>query len=300
MDVIRLSRIWTLGALIGDPSGFGKVYQAVADDGTIAAIKLVPKEPGAEREILFEEISGVENVIPIIDTGEFKDYWVIVMPRAERSLRAHLATHDGTLPLNDALPILVDIAQALAELDGRVVHRDLKPENILLFNGHWCLADFGIARYADASTQPDTRKFAMSPPYSAPERWRHEHATSAADVYSFGVMAWEILTGRPLFSGPALDDFREQHLHFPPFWPTSRPHSPVSFRNALQAPGSRPSSKTKDSSSSQARACGLSAPECVKLLLTTPRPPHRTSVRALTTGHCSSAALRSAWTRPSS
>jgi serine/threonine-protein kinase len=108
---------------------------------------------------------------------------------------------------------LSEIAIALSELDGRVVHRDLKPENVLLLDGQWCLADFGISRYAEATTAPDTRKHAMTPPYAAPERWRAERATGATDVYSLGVMAFEMLTGARPFLGPNFEDYREQHLH---------------------------------------------------------------------------------------
>ena len=54
-----------------------------------------------------------------------------------------------------------DIDNALIDLDGKVVHRDLKPANVLLLDGHWCLADFGISRYAEASTASDTQKFAL-------------------------------------------------------------------------------------------------------------------------------------------
>lgn len=108
---------------------------------------------------------------------------------------------------------MVDVATALAELDGRVVHRDLKPENVLLLGSRWCLADFGIARYAEASTSPDTRKMAMSPAYAAPERWRFERATGASDVYSLGVIGFELLAGARPFAGPGWDDFRSQHLH---------------------------------------------------------------------------------------
>ncbi len=96
------------------------------------------------------------------------------------------------------------------------MHRDVKPQNVLLLEGRWCLADFGIARYAEASTAPDTRKFAMSMPYAAPERWRGERATAAADVYSLGVIAHEVIVGALPFPGPSEHDFREQHLHAEP------------------------------------------------------------------------------------
>src|SRR5450759_5774986 len=164
-DTIQLRQRWTLGARIGDPSGFGQVFEAIADDGTVGVVKLVPKEPGAERELLFEDLRGVPNVVPIIDVGETIDAWALAMPRAETSLRAHLQASGGQLVLGEAVGVLVDIATALAGLDGRVVHRDLKLENVLRLEGLWCLADFGIARYAEASTSPDTRKMAMSPPY---------------------------------------------------------------------------------------------------------------------------------------
>lgn len=205
--------VWTLGRRIGDPSGFGQVFLATADDGTDGVVKLVPKEPGADRELLFENLAGTPNVVPIIDSGETRTHWALAMPRAERSLRADLEAAGGLLPVDAALPVLIDIASALAALDGQVVHRDLKPENVLLLEGSWCLADFGIARYAEATTSANTWKDAWSAPYAAPERWRHERAKAAADVYSLGVMAHEMLAGDLPFGGPDPADFRDQHLH---------------------------------------------------------------------------------------
>ncbi|MGI8757375.1 MAG: serine/threonine-protein kinase [Acidimicrobiales bacterium] len=96
------------------------------------------------------------------------------------------------------------------------MHRDLKPENILRLDGAWLVADFGIARYAEATTSPATHKFAGSPPYCPPERWRNERATTASDVYSLGVIAFEVLIGARPFPGPAIEDFRDQHLHDSP------------------------------------------------------------------------------------
>ena len=211
METINLRRTWKLGSEL-DSGGFGRIYNAQADDGSPAVVKLIPKDPGASRELLFEDLSGLPNIIPILDTGEWEDQYVLVMPLAEKSLRKYLEEGGGSLDVDEAVAILADIAEALASLEAEVVHRDLKPENVLLYEGHWCLADFGIARYAEATTASDTRKYSMTPPYAAPEQWRGERATNAADVYAFGVMAFELLQGALPFPGP---DFRQQHLHEP-------------------------------------------------------------------------------------
>ncbi|MFE2530046.1 serine/threonine protein kinase [Streptomyces sp. NPDC059382] len=116
----------------------------------------------------------------------------------------------------DAVSVLTDIAETLTDLDGRVVHRDLKPENVLLLDGRWCLADFGMARYAEASTAVHTYKGGGSLPYMAPEVWKYQRATSATDIYALGVMAYELLEGTRPFNGPHEHDYQEQHLHGTP------------------------------------------------------------------------------------
>lgn len=138
------------------------------------------------------------------------------MPRAEKSLRQHISDNGGKLNLTDAITVLKDIAEGLASLESSVVHRDLKPENVLYLNGKWCLADFGIARYAEATTAADTHKYSFTPPYAAPEQWRSDRATPATDIYALGVVGYEILSGKRPFSGPSEHNYREQHLHDDP------------------------------------------------------------------------------------
>lgn len=212
--VLNLSSQWTVGDLLGS-GGFGRVYELTGGDQSAVA-KFVPKAPGADRELLFVELEDVRNVVPIIDAGEHQETWVLVMPRAEKSLRQHLENCGEVLDLDDAVTVLGDVATALVDLQGSVVHRDLKPENVLLLDGSWCLADFGISRYTEASTAPDTHKWAMSPPYAAPERWRSERANSAADVYALGVMGFEMLKGHRPFTAATMEDYRELHLHHNP------------------------------------------------------------------------------------
>lgn len=219
MDVRLERQMWRIGDRLGG-GGFGQVYEAQGPDGVDRVAKLVPKEPGAERELLFGDAlnaAASPNVVPVVDRGETDDAWVIIMPRAEKSLRQHLEAHgEPTLELGEIAEILSHVAAALAHLAGEIVHRDIKPENVLLLDGSWCLADFGISRYAAATTGANTRKFSLTPAYGSPEQWRGERATSASDVYALGAMAYELLAGHPPFPGPDVEDFREQHLQETP------------------------------------------------------------------------------------
>jgi len=234
--------VWLLGDRIGD-GGYGRVLEARGDAGQAAVAKLVPKEPGAERELLFANLDDVRNVVPIIDSGETDSDWVLIMPRADRSLREHLDGAGGCLDPASTVTILQDIVTALVDLDGRVAHRDVKPENVLLLDGHWCLADFGISRYAEAATSADTRKGALSPFYAAPERWRNERATAATDVYSLGVIAYELLAGSRPFIGLDMHDLRDAHLGASPPSLASTPAALAALVEEClyKAPQARPS-----------------------------------------------------------
>ena len=172
--------------------------------------------PGAERELLIGDsvkAAAYPNVVQMLDKGEHTGQFAIVMPRADISLQKYIEQHSGPFTAEDALPILRDIATALAAIDGAIVHRDIKPANVLRLNGSWQLADFGISKYAGASTQADTRKFDKTPLYAAPEQWRDQTATSKTDVYALGGIAYLLISGNSPFPGPGIADFRNQHLN---------------------------------------------------------------------------------------
>lgn len=205
---------WKIEKNIGK-GGFGAVYEATSqDDDAKVAIKLIPKSEGARRELLFEDLSEAKNTIKIIATGEYNDKYFIVMDLASLSLRD--ALNNGSLSTQDSLGAVRDAAEALESIQNSVVHRDIKPDNILLFNDKWCLSDFGIARFIDQTTATETFKRAHSAPYTAPERWRGERASSASDIYSLGITAYEIIEGKLPFRDGDLGE-KHQNSPIPPF-----------------------------------------------------------------------------------
>lgn len=141
--MLRQWKEWQIGELLGE-GGFGSVF-AATDGQAEAAVKFVPKEPGADREMLMAEVEGARNVVPVLDDGETDDSFVLVMPLAECSLADVLPPSAES---RDELirAVLRDVLECLVDLEGEVVHRDIKPANILRLNGRWCLTDFGISR----------------------------------------------------------------------------------------------------------------------------------------------------------
>ncbi|MCO6502383.1 MAG: hypothetical protein J5I28_04800, partial [Acidimicrobiales bacterium] len=104
---LSLEQQWVIGELVGG-GGFGQVYEA-DNGGPQAVAKFVPKAPGSDRELLFVDLpEDVANVVPVIDSGEHGDFWVLVMPRAEGSLRTHLDTATEPFDTSEVLEILID------------------------------------------------------------------------------------------------------------------------------------------------------------------------------------------------
>ncbi len=148
------------------------------------------------------------NILPLLDSGEVDGFLYYVMPFIEgQSLRDKL-DHEGELPIDDAVRILRDVVDALTEAHAHgVVHRDIKPENILLRGRHALVTDFGVAKAlseATDSTELTTAGIALgTPTYMAPEQATADpHIDHRVDIYAVGAVAYELLTGRALFTGP--------------------------------------------------------------------------------------------------
>jgi serine/threonine-protein kinase len=163
------------------------------------------------------------HILPIISAGSAKDLLYYVMPYVDgESLRTRMA-REGALPVNEAIRLLLEICDALAHAHANgVIHRDIKPENILLQGGHAVVADFGIAGALDGGNHPR-----MSGPtrltstgislgtvgYMAPEQSVGErNIDTRADVYSLGVVGYEMIAGRRLFEGESAQTVIAAHL----------------------------------------------------------------------------------------
>jgi serine/threonine protein kinase len=212
---------------LGPPGGFGEVFLGKGENGNEVAVKRVRLEQQvySTRELKIAEfLLGHDHphVIPILDAGmdDASGLNFIVMARADQSLQ-DVIRKSAPLSEHEALEISGAISAGLSEINA-LVHRDLKPANVLFHNGVWKIADLGLARFVEASTSPETMRGFLSAPYAAPELWRNERPTKAADIYSLGCIIYALTTGQPPFSGPAVEDYSYQHQFVsPPQLPAS-------------------------------------------------------------------------------
>jgi len=176
------------------------------------------------------------HIVPLYDSGEADGLLFYVMPyEAEPTLRQRLA-RDGPLPVEDALLILRDVCEGLAYAHQRgIVHRDIKPDNVLLSGRHAMVTDFGVAKAASETTSGNTATATGvtlgTPAYMAPEQIAGDRdVDQRADIYSVGVMAYELLAGRPPFVGDSREEVLRSHLtETPPALSAHRSDVPASL-----------------------------------------------------------------------
>ncbi|HEV8125650.1 MAG TPA: serine/threonine-protein kinase [Gemmatimonadales bacterium] len=156
------------------------------------------------------------HILGVYDSGAAGGLLYYVMPFVEgESLRDRL-NRETLLPLDEAVQLAREIADALGYAHSHgVVHRDIKPENVLLSGGHAMVADFGIAR-AVSQSGPDrltqTGTSIGTPAYMSPEQAVGDGSIDGrSDIYSLGCVLYEMLSGRPPFTGPSASAIMAQH-----------------------------------------------------------------------------------------
>jgi serine/threonine-protein kinase PpkA len=205
--------------------GMSNVFLAEREaDGTQVALKILNARPSDDKQLLqrfIQEsalISDINhpNVVRIYDKGFTDDYAYIAMEYfTGGSLKDVIA---GGLTPRQALSLLAQAAAALAGIHRLgIVHRDVKPANMMLrADGTMVLADFGIAKRTEGSMERTVHgEFFGTPYYISPEQANGKPATERSDIYSLGIIFYEMLMNERPFDGNSIVELITQHVHAP-------------------------------------------------------------------------------------
>jgi serine/threonine-protein kinase len=218
---------YRLDALVAH-SGMSTLYRATdLNDGRQVAIK-VPHPEMAADPVLFARFEREQEIGQEIDhSGVVKTYddeersrLYMVIEWVDGRLLRSILNQDGKLPVERATNFALQICDALDTMHKHgVVHRDLKPENVMVDSADRIkLIDFGIAMKEDARriTHVDAMQMLGTPDYISPEQVKGQRCDQRSDIYSLGIMLYEMLTGEVPFSGPnPLAVMNERVLHDP-------------------------------------------------------------------------------------
>ena len=251
--------------------GMGEVYEVEhVELGKQMALKLMLPELSSDPEFVArfkrEAISasriGQQNIVDISDFGQTPDKrFYFVMEYLEGMTLASLVHREGAQPLVRGLNIMLQVSRALAAAHSKgIVHRDLKPENIMLLQrpgqpDFVKVLDFGIAKVSDGRGKGGQTAVGMvvgTPQYMSPEQAMAVPVDYRSDIYSLGLIFYELITGRPTFEGetPSMLMVKQCTAEPPPFAPgpvNSVPNELQSlvFAMLAKAPADRPQAMEK-------------------------------------------------------
>jgi serine/threonine protein kinase len=163
------------------------------------------------------------NIVTIFDVGRSGDIAYIAMEFLQGRELRDILNDDKLLPVDQVIDIVSQVALGLAYAhEHGIVHRDIKPSNIMVVrDGHAKITDFGIARMASAAVRTQTGMVLGSPKYMSPEQVMGKLTDQRSDIFSLGVMLYEMLTGQPPFTGENVNAIMYQTLNAIPQPPSS-------------------------------------------------------------------------------
>ena len=191
------------------------------------------------REIQVTAQLDHPHILPLLDSGDAGGFLYYVMPYVQgETLRTRLM-REKQLPLDDALQIAAEVADALNYAHGQgIVHRDIKPENLLLAGRHVRVADFGIARAVTAAGGDSLTATGVAigtPVYMSPEQaGGSKDVDGRSDLYSLGCVLYEMLAGHPPFTGGTAHEILARHsMDAVPSLAAARPTVPEGLERAI-------------------------------------------------------------------
>ncbi|GAA2742896.1 hypothetical protein GCM10009868_14650 [Terrabacter aerolatus] len=229
---VRIAQRYSLGERIA-VGGMGEVYLATDDRlGRQVAVKVLSpafaESPDFVERFRREALTAARlshpNIAQVYDYGVDGASHFIVMEYAEGSDLAHLIREHGRLTPSDAVRVAEQVCAALAVAHrAGVVHRDVKPGNVIVrADGTVKVTDFGIARALGQASITDTGTVMGTAAYVAPEQARGEATTPSSDLYSLGILLFQMLTGAVPFEGDTPVAVALRHLDEPVPLPSSR------------------------------------------------------------------------------
>ena len=203
-----------------------------------------------QREALSASSLSNPNIVEVYDVGEDNGEYYIVMEYVEGKHLKNLLKKRGKLTVSEVIDIVLQITNGLSVAhDSYIIHRDIKPQNILILdNGLVKITDFGIAVAMNATQLTQTNSVMGSVHYLPPEQASGKGATLQSDIYSIGILMYELLTGKLPFKGDNAVEIALKHLKEPiPSIRDEIPEIPQSVENIiLKATAKNPKNRYAD------------------------------------------------------
>ena len=206
-----------------------------------------------QREALSASSLAHPNIVEVYDVGEDNGLYYIVMEYIEGKTLKQLLKKRGTLTLSEAIDIMLQLTDGMAHAhDSYIIHRDLKPQNIMIKDdGQIKITDFGIAMALNSTQLTQTNSVMGSVHYLPPEQASGKGCTIKSDIYSMGIIFYELLSGSLPFRGDNAVEIALKHMRDPlPSLREDNPAIPQSIENIIRkATAKNPKNRYEDARS---------------------------------------------------